>query len=379
VTRIYRAAVIACGRMSYAHGRAYEALPNVELAACADISPEALARFGETFGIPEKRRYLDYREMLAAERPDLVSIVSLHHQHAEMTIEAARHGPQGILCEKPIAVSLGEADAMIAACQESGTMLVVGHQRRYNAQYLAAYHAIQEGAIGELLSLESHGHPRSSLLVDGTHTIDLLRWYAGELPVRWVMAQIDTGEGREGWGTRIENACVLMFGFGGDLRALHTCGGAPANPSCDDGSTDASDRIALWPPVVGGNYHHIILRGSEGEIQIDGDRPREGIPWVRLVRNGEMREIPLEPYAGPEYREAVHVPLVRDLIANIETGAPHTLSAASARATLEVLMAAYESSRARALVRLPLEVAENPLFAMLDARRSDSGLQEPAR
>ena len=53
----WRAAVIACGRMSYAHGRAYAALPDVDLVACADISPEALVRFGEEFGIPEERRF----------------------------------------------------------------------------------------------------------------------------------------------------------------------------------------------------------------------------------------------------------------------------------------------------------------------------------
>ena len=84
------------------------------------------------------------------------------------------------------------------------------------------------------------------------------------------------------------------------------------------------------------------------------------------MRGGQVDEISLEPYAAPRYQDAVHAQIVRDLIESIETGAQHTLNAHSARATLEVLMAAYESSRARALISLPLQVKENPLFEMLD-------------
>jgi len=194
-----RAGIIACGRMSYAHSRAYAAMPDVELVAGADISPEALARFREEFGISEEHTYTDYVEMLEHEELDLISIASLHHQHAEMTIKAAEYQPKAILCEKPIAVSLGEADAMIAACEAAGTRLIIGHQRRYNPQYVAAYRALKGGAIGDLMSLETHGHPFSSLMVDGTHTIDLARWYADEAPIGWVLGQIDWSEARSGW------------------------------------------------------------------------------------------------------------------------------------------------------------------------------------
>lgn len=354
----WKAAVIACGRMSRAHGRAYVTLPGVDLVACADISPEALERFGDEFGIPEEHRYLDYHEMMDAEHPDLVSIVSLHHQHAEMAIEAARYAPRGILCEKPIAVSLGEADAMIEACDKAGTVLIVGHQRRYMGQYVAAYDALQEGAIGELVSMESHGHPNSTLMVDGTHTIDLLCWYAQDVAISWVIGQIDMSKDLAKWGTRVENAALVMFGFEGSLRALHTNGGASVG----------SQHVALWPHVdqQARNYHHILLRGTEGEIHIDGDRPRDGIPLVRLIRGGAESEIPLDKYRGPEYTTAVHARVARDLIRSIETGAPHPLTAHSARAALEVLLAAYESSRRRALIPLPLHVKENPLFEMLD-------------
>ena len=106
-----------------------------------------------------------------------------------------------------------------------------------------------------------------------------------------------------------------------------------------------------------------------GEILIEGDGPRPGIPWVRLMRGGQVSEISLAPYEAPRYRHEVHAQIVRELIESIERGARHTLAASSARATLEVLMAAYESSRQRALIPLPLQVKANPLFEMLGRPR----------
>ncbi|MFN2229776.1 MAG: hypothetical protein ACK2VA_08410, partial [Anaerolineae bacterium] len=131
------------------------------------------------------------------------------------------------------------------------------------------------------------------------------------------------------------------------------------------------ERAVLWPHVVmeARNYHHLILRGTEGEILIEGDGPRPGIPWVRLMRGGQVSEISLAPYEAPRYRHEVHAQIVRELIESIERGARHTLAASSARATLEVLMAAYESSRQRALIPLPLQVKANPLFEMLGRPR----------
>ena len=82
--------------------------------------------------------------MLERERPDIVSICTHHQLHAPMTIETARLAePKAILCEKPIALDLESADAMIAAVPaRPNTLLVIGHQRRYDRQYVAAREAI---------------------------------------------------------------------------------------------------------------------------------------------------------------------------------------------------------------------------------------------
>lgn len=354
----YRAAVIACGGISGAHASGYLANPEIELVACADIKPEALERFGSRYNILPEKRYLDYEQMMDQEKPDLVSICSLHNLHASMTINVAAYKPKAIICEKPIALSLGEADAMIDACKNSGTLLIIGHQRRFSPQYISAYNALKAGEIGELISIETHGHPGCSLLVDGTHTIDLIRWFNDESPVNWVIGQIDAREHRSAWGSHVENAAFSIFRFQNGVRAFITLGHLLS-------SKDKSTRDPLWPDVPPGSYHLIVLHGTKGEIQIDGDAPVEGRPWVRLVKNGDIKEIPLTWSRGGDSSKSPHALLTQAMIDSLEKGIPHTLDAKSARATLEVIITIYESSQRRAIVELPLDVTENPLFQMI--------------
>ena len=113
-----------------------------------------------------------------------------------MVLAAARHRPRAILCEKPIALTLPDADAMIAACREAGTLLVIGHQRRFAPQYIAARRVIEQGTLGPIRLIEAYGHPGSSMLVDSTHTVDLLRFFLDEAPVEWVIGQVDARRGR---------------------------------------------------------------------------------------------------------------------------------------------------------------------------------------
>jgi len=350
----YRAAVIACGGISGAHAGGYLSNPRIQLIACADINPEALERFGNRFKVPQEKRYLNYEEMMERERPDIVSICSLHHLHAPMTITVAAYKPKAILCEKPIALSLGEADDMIDACKSSGTLLVIGHQRRFCPQYIAAYNAIKSGEIGDLVSIETHGHPGCSLLVDGTHTVDLIRWFAQESPVEWVIGQIDFRERRSAWGSYVENAAFTIYRFQNGIRAFMTLGHLLS-------SKDKISREPLWPDVPPGSYHLFRLHGTKGEIQIDGDAPIEGRPWVRLIKNGEVKEIPL----GANSDKSPHGLLTQAILDTLEKGIPHTLDASSARSTLEVLMAVYESSRNRSIIELPLKIRENPMFEMI--------------
>jgi len=106
-----RVAIIGCGNIGRAHARAWLKIPErVELAAITDSNQEALNEVGAAWGVAEEHRYLDFRALLDQEHPDIVSICSWHGQHAPMTIAAAARKPKAILCEKPMATSLREAD-----------------------------------------------------------------------------------------------------------------------------------------------------------------------------------------------------------------------------------------------------------------------------
>ena len=123
----YRVGVIASGRIAQEHGRGWSECEQTEIVAIADVHPQSLEVYGEAFGV--EKRYLDYREMLDEENLDIVSVCSWDPQHAEMTIAAAARRPKLILCEKPMAASVGEAEDMIVAAQRNDVKLVIGHQR----------------------------------------------------------------------------------------------------------------------------------------------------------------------------------------------------------------------------------------------------------
>jgi predicted dehydrogenase len=344
--------------MAHGHARAWIEDARAELVACADISQEAAQGFGDQFGIPN--RYTDYREMLERECPDVISICTHHQLHAPMTIDAARiAAPKGILCEKPIALDLESADAMIAACRESGTLLIVGHQRRFNDQYIAAHDAICAGKIGDVISVEAFGHPRSSLLVDSTHTVDLVRFFLGDPRGAWVVGQIDAAEHRSAWGQQIEDCAVGLIGFEGGGHLILGAGSIAGDT--------VEERISISPqPVQGGTYHRIVVNGTKGRLVVDGDRPLDGQPLVHLHRGADVEVL----YSAEEFeQDSIHSAVSREaslLLDCLEDNSlTHPLEAQSARDTLEILIAIYESSRQRRAIRLPLDVKDNPLITML--------------
>ena len=259
----YRAAIIGCGRMSRGHAAAYKTL-DIPIVAAADISPEALERARESYGA--ERTYTDYRKMLDAVNPDLVSIVTAELLHCEMVVAAAEHGVKGIMCEKPMAMNLDEAQQMVDACRSSGTRLTISHQRYYNSQYTRARELIAQGAIGKVRFAEAFGMA-PSIHTDGTHTIHMLLSLLGDPKIHYLIAQIDGNSDYQYYGHRcdhggnafitFENGCYAHLTWG-----LHKHG--------------LSERLhPLWD-FQRHQYHAFVIYGEEGRLELDGDfRARE--------------------------------------------------------------------------------------------------------
>jgi len=346
-----RLGIIGVGGMGIAnyHARSFLETGRVELVACCDINPEALVSFGERFGVAH--RYEDAKTMLEASALDLVAVCTNETVHAPLTELAAQYAPKAILCEKPMAMNLGEADAMLEACRRNGVRLVIGHQRRYLAQYAVAKELLKSGVVGDVLEVEASAHPGSSLMVDGTHTVDLIRFFLDDLAAEWVFGQVDARTGRMGWGHALEDASVSLIRFESGVRAVLTTGG------------HISPKREALRAVEPEAYHRFWIVGTRGALEVNGDGRVGDRPLVRIL-NGNRTTVP-EITPGWYRGISPHADLLRAL----DDGGPHLLDGTSARATLEILMAVYESACRNRLIALPLENRKNPLDELLARTR----------
>jgi predicted dehydrogenase len=187
-----KAAVIGVGAMGRHHARVYRELDGVELVGVADPSAENAAFVARRYGVPT---FADHREMLAATRPDLVSIVVPTKLHLEVAGDAIAAGA-GVLVEKPIAATEDEGRALIAMAREAGVVLTVGHIERFNPAIRALKQKLVDGALGRIFSVRARrtgpfpARVRDvGVVVDlATHDLDIMRWLVGS-PVTRIHAE----------------------------------------------------------------------------------------------------------------------------------------------------------------------------------------------
>ena len=133
--------------------------------------------------------YTDWKEMLAQEELDIVSVATYAPVHAEPTVACAKQGIRAIYCEKPIATQLPDAEQMVEACDKAGALLVLNHQRRFNLNHRRLRDLIAADGLGELTSaLLQWGSGRLGNV--GTHMIDALLMLTGR-KVEAVSATLD--------------------------------------------------------------------------------------------------------------------------------------------------------------------------------------------
>jgi predicted dehydrogenase len=183
------------GNMPNSHASAYHRHPKTEVVAVCDVKQEMLEAFYTRWKDvwPNVKTYTHYQDMLDKEQPDLVSVVTPDHYHREVTIAAVESSARAILCEKPIATTLDDADAMIAAAKKHNVLLSIEHSRRWYPSYLQARALIQSGEIGPLRTIVCEMFSsRAMMFRNGTHLIDMVCFFAGGTP-SWVMADLEDG------------------------------------------------------------------------------------------------------------------------------------------------------------------------------------------
>lgn len=231
--KTYSAAVIgSTGKGGYGHrlDTAFD-IDDVELVAIADHDPEGLADAGEQLGV--SRLYRDYRQMLEREKPDFVSIAPSWVTERVPMIEAAAAAGCHIYCEKPVAGSLAEVDAVVAACQSAQVKMAVAHQWRAMLPVQRIIKDVKAGKFGKLLRIRTRPKDDSrgggeELLLHGTHLFDLMMAFAGE--PRWASGHVsvndrdattdDTGQGNAPVGPIIGDSISAVFGFDNGVRGF---------------------------------------------------------------------------------------------------------------------------------------------------------------
>ena len=164
-------------------------VPDADLVAVADANLTALTQAARELELD--RSYVNYIDAICDEDVDAVCIASPVFTHAEVAVAAANAGKH-IFCEKPMALSLDEADAMINAAQKAGVKLQIGFMRRFDAGFLEAKRLIDDGAIGDVILVKSTGRgpglpgdwylsfdKSNGLLAEvNSHDFDTVRWLA---------------------------------------------------------------------------------------------------------------------------------------------------------------------------------------------------------
>ena len=161
-------------KFTASHAGGYAATDGLELAAVADVDAETLDRFGEAWDLPPERRYADHEAMLAAEDLDAVSVCTPSYLHAEHVRDAVRVGdPDVVWCEKPVASSVADAEAMVEACEAADAELLVNHSFRFTEKLRRLREVVrEEGILGEVHSVATQY--RMELLRNSTHLLDTM-------------------------------------------------------------------------------------------------------------------------------------------------------------------------------------------------------------
>jgi myo-inositol 2-dehydrogenase/D-chiro-inositol 1-dehydrogenase len=333
--------LIGCGGIARsAHLPAMAQLvEHVELRATADVDAGASAAAAAGWGAAS---FTDYREVLAHPGVMAVVIATPEYAHAEQ-VEAAAAAGKHVLCEKPIAPSLAEADRMISACARAGVQLLIGHSRRHTRRYQEVRAAVDRGDIGDVRLFRENerrsrgmpqvwwtprhwtGNPQVSggaPMMNAIHEADLMRWFVGA-EARSVTAEINvTIEGNVG----VTDFISLTVAF-------------------ENGAIGSAEVLNCAPPGYPA-FHQLELYGSTGAIRA---RDHE---LTGLTRFGD------EGAAFPGHYDMLlhNLPAygrqLWELVQAIRAGRPVRMPPSEARAALAVALAAVRSAHLGTAVML---------------------------
>jgi predicted dehydrogenase len=349
-------AVVGSGRIGSLRAQLAAEHPAVAFVAVSDRDPACARTLAGK--VAAQYHSADNLEVISMPEVNAVIVSTSEGEHTEAVLAAIGLG-KPVLVEKPIALSLLEADRIIAAAETAGVEVRVAYSRRYKERYLIAKEQIAQGRVGRVLACLARVYnsrsqasammtrnPGATPVVDAlTYYVDLMNWFLEGARPAEVFARGQRGVLQEaGFDSDDVNWVILTY----DNGAVVNLGVSYALP-------------AKYPSL--GHAARVEILGSEGIIILDDDHTDQlmysdvGFPHVYLpghdvnmvfLQSGTPGDWALGSFLGPVAGET------RAWLDHLATGQPcHLATPAEARRNLEVTLAIEEAARTRELIRLP--------------------------
>jgi predicted dehydrogenase len=321
----YSAALIGCGKIGslfaddplmqgdiFSHAAAYEACPDTDLVALVDTDPAALAACGKRWNV--RHRFATVAELMDVVKPQIVSVATPTPTHYSILVQllSGHTRPLAILCEKPIASTLFEAERAVHLAKEKGVLLVVMHMRRYANNMRNLREFLRNGGIGEIRNVS--GWLTKGTVHNGTHWFDLLRYLVGE--VRWVHGIDSLEEG--GDDPTLDVAMGLENGMLATMRSAETA------------------NFTICEMDVMGTKGRAQIVDSSYQVHIS-----TAVPSPRY--SGYVELMPSSVDMGDRRDVMLHA--VEDVVHCLRTGALPQSTGEDGIAALRIALAARESAR----------------------------------
>ena len=344
-----RYALIGCGRISPNHIAAAVA-NNLEIVGLCDLEMENINdKIAKLKISPDTHKYLNYKEMLETEKPELVAIATESGKHAQIALDCIEAGCN-VIIEKPIALSLADADKVIEAARKKGVKVCANHQNRFNKSIQKIREALEEGRFGKLFYGTAHirwnrGYEyysrakwRGTWEQDGgalmnqcIHNIDLLRWMMGD--------EIDTVFGFTDKMNHdyisAEDVGIAVVKFkNGTLGII-------------EGTTD------IFPKNL---EETLYMFGEKGTVKAGGQSVNVIEEWIMDDYYDDPEEIKRQYHENPPNVYGFgHTPLYADVIDAIKNNREPYVNGEAGRRALELVLAIYKSAATGLPVKFPLK------------------------
>ncbi|MEP6857632.1 MAG: Gfo/Idh/MocA family oxidoreductase [Gemmatimonadales bacterium] len=340
--KTFRVALVGCGRISKNHFEAIDKIDGLELVAVSDADPERAKRAGLEWKVPY---FSSYEKMLAESNADVVTIATPSGLHPEQGIAAAKAGKH-VVMEKPMAISLTGADALVHACDKAGVQLFVVKQNRLNPPVQLLKRAVDRNRFGRIYMASCAVHwarpqeyydqaPwRGTWEFDGgafmnqaSHYVDLIQWIMG--PVESVMAKTATLARR----IETEDSGIAILKFrSGALGAIEV-------------------TMLAYPRNLEGS---LTILGEKGSAKIGGTAVNKIEHWEFAEPDDDDKLIETANTNPPDVYGLGHQGYYRNVLSVLRGEAKPDTDGRAGRKSLELILGIYESAKTGREVPLPL-------------------------